>query len=98
MHAIERLAAVGLGRSAPAGADRIDHDKIGKGEPGRGVVPHARRGRVVTGKLEDARPDQPNVQLSRRRAPSAAAAKGDVTGWSLGVLGAPGAVTDPGRA
>src|SRR6266851_444545 len=98
MHAIERLAAVGLGRSAPAGADRIDHDKIGEGEPGRGIVPHARRGRVVTGKLEDARADQAQVQIGRCRARSAVEGEGDGTGWSLGVLGDIGGVIDRGRA
>ena len=37
-HAIERVAAVGLGRPAPAGSDRIDHHQIGEAEPGLRVV------------------------------------------------------------
>src|SRR5438128_5049520 len=98
MHAIERLAAVGLGRSAPAGADRIDHDEIGEGEPGRVIIPHARRGGVVTGKLQNARADQAQVQISRCRARSAVEGEGDGTVRSLGVLGDVGGVIDRGRA
>src|SRR5262249_52458220 len=80
MYSIERLAAVGLGRSAPAGADRIDHDEIGEGEPGRGVVPQAGGGRVVTWKLEDARADQAQVQIGGCRARSAVEGEGR-DGW-----------------
>ena len=98
MYSIECLAAVGLGRPAPAGADGIDHDEIGEGEPGRGIVAHARGGRVVSWKLENARADQAQVQISRCRARSAVEGEGDGTVVRLGILGDVGGVIDRGRA
>src|SRR4029077_1976214 len=48
VHAPERVAAVGLGRPAPAGADRIDHDQIGEGEPGVRIIDQADVGGVAS--------------------------------------------------
>src|SRR6516165_2118257 len=98
MYSIECLAAGGLGRPAPAGADGIDHDEIGEGEPGRRIVAHARGGRVVSWKLENARADQAQVQISRCRARSAVEGEGDGTVVRLGILGDVGGVIDRGRA
>src|SRR5262249_23129177 len=41
VHAIKRLAAVGLCPAAPARAHPIAHDQIGKRHPGSRVVPQA---------------------------------------------------------
>src|SRR5438067_10724266 len=85
-HAVEGFAAVGLGWPAPAGADRIDEYEIGEGEPGRGVVLHARRGRVVAGKLENARAEDTQVQIRRCRARSAVEGEGDGTVRRFGIF------------
>ena len=99
-HAVERAAAVGLGGPAPAGADRIDHDQIGEGEPGlRDCPAGARRPGSLPAKFERsaARPD-PRCQKGRCRARPAVESEGDGTVRRLGILGDIGGVVDRGRA
>ena len=63
VHAPERAAAVGLGRPAPAGADRIDQHQIGEGEPGIRVVNQMDVGAVIAAaEGSDARADQSEVE------------------------------------
>ena len=72
-HAPERAAAVGLGRPAPAGADRIDQHQIGEGEPGIRIIDQADIGAVVPGHAElgDARTHHPEMEEGRSRAGAA---------------------------
>ena len=70
MHAPECAAAVGLGRPAPAGADRIDQHQIGEGEPGVGIIDEMDVGAVMAIHAEfgDARADQAEIEERRSRA------------------------------
>ena len=70
MHAPEEAVIVGLGRPAPAGADRIDQHQIGEGEPGIGIVDEVdlRAIAAVGAEFGDARPDQPEIEERRCRA------------------------------
>ena len=62
----ERAAAVGLGRPAPAGADRIDQHQIGEGEPGVRVVHEMDVGAVkAVAECGDARADQAEIEKRR---------------------------------
>src|SRR5262245_29583198 len=66
MHAPERAAAVGFGGAAPAGADRIDHDEIGKSEPGVRVVDEANvRAVEAAPEHRDARTREPEIEKGR---------------------------------
>ena len=96
-HAVESIAAVGFGRPAPAGANRIDHDQIGKCEPGGGIVAQARGGSVVAGKLEDARTGESQIEVGRRRPRPAVEGERDGAARRVGVLGDIGGVIDCGR-
>ena len=72
MHAPEAVAAFGLGRPAPAGADRIDQHQIGEGEPGVRVVGQTDVGAVVVvAERSNARTDQAEIEERRAGARSA---------------------------
>ena len=72
VHAPEAVAAFGFGGPAPAGADRIDQNEIGEGEPGVRVVGEADAGSViVAAERSDARPDEAEVEERRAGARSA---------------------------
>ena len=109
-HAPERAAAVGLGRPAPAGADRIDQHQIGEGEPGIRIVDQADIGAVMPGHAElgDARTHHAEMEESRSRARAAIEHEGQrprrviviLVGRSLvrGSFGHIGGVEHRGRA
>ena len=100
LHAPERAAAVGLGRPAPARADRIDQDQIREGKPGVRIVLEARGRAVVAAlsKLDDARADRAEIEERRGGARSAVEDEGDRTVADVGVLGDISRVEDRGRA
>ena len=66
-------AAVGLGGTAPAGADRVHQHQIGEGKPGVGIVDQLHIGAIAPGHAELRNPwtDQTEIQKCRRRARTA---------------------------
>ena len=104
-HAPERAAAVGLGRPAPAGADRIDQHQVSEGKPGVRIIDQANIGAVVPGHAElgDARTHHPEMEKGRSRAGAAIEDKGQrprrvIVGLVCGSLGNIGGIEHRGRA
>ena len=95
LHIPERLVRVVLLALAVAepGADRIDKDEIGEGEPGRGIVDKSDRGRrhrAGRRRVEDARPERAEMQKHRGGAGAAVEHEGDrppLAGRRLGQIG-----------
>ena len=99
MHAPECAAAIGLGRPAPAGADRIDQHQIGEGKPGVRIIDQADGGAVVPSHAElgDARTHHPEVEERRSRAGPAIEDKGQRPGGVIVVFRQIGDVEDRRR-
>ena len=69
----EVLGVIGLGGAAPAGADRIDEDEVGEGEPGVGIVVQLGVRRVASAgaEIEDAGAGEAEMQEGGGRAGAA---------------------------